>query len=70
MDERRARFTKLMNELDEARAAYSQHIPIAQSLVDGPPPVRHVDWEGWERDKKRFDAADAALLSFLRGEVN
>jgi hypothetical protein len=67
VEERQTRFAALMTELEEARAAYSRHIPTALPLTTEPPPVRQVHWEAWERDKQRFDRANEALMSFLRG---
>jgi hypothetical protein len=68
-DDRLSRFRALMAELDAAHIAYRNHLPPAQVLGTTPILPRTVDWDAWDRDKERFDAAHEAVLSFLRGEA-
>ena len=62
-------FRALMSELDAAHLAYRKHLPPAQVLGTEPIVPRIVDWDAWDRDKERFDAALEAVLRFLRGET-
>jgi hypothetical protein len=66
--ERDRRFRDLMAELEDAYREYLTHLqPSTTPLGTEPPPVRRIDWDAWHRAKERFDAADAAMLHFLRG---
>lgn len=67
-DERRAKFRELITELDAAYADYIAELrPATTPLTRKPITAHKVDWEKWRQVKERFDAADAAMLDFLRG---
>lgn len=70
-DDRSDRSRRFRELMAEHRAAYAEYIaqlqPATTPLGDEPVAARHVDWDAWERAKKRYDAADAAVLHFLRG---
>lgn len=53
---------------DDYREYQEQLQPSTTPLGIEPVTPMEVDWDAWERAKARLDAADAALLRFLRGE--
>jgi hypothetical protein len=60
-----------MWELDDAYARYRAELQPPTSPLGTAPPTPHpVNWERWERVKHRYDAANEALLNFLRGGEN
>ena len=61
-------FKELMTELTEAHRAYLSELqPVTTPLGGNPPTPHDVDWNQWRKVKERFDAADQAMLQFLRG---
>lgn len=65
----RERFRELMAELEAASEEYLAELRPATTPLGSQPVEAHtVDWERWERVKERYDAADGAVLRFLRGE--
>ena len=58
-----------MAEHDTAYADYRTELGVSTEPLGSEPVVaRQVDWERWKRVKERWDAADQAVLRFLRGE--
>ena len=58
-----------MAEHDAAYSDYRTELDVNTAPLGSEPRLpRPVDWEAWRRAKERYDAADAAVLRFLRGE--